>query len=331
MKETLAAIWEAIPRAGQGLGWQSIAILPEAPCQISAAIRLPEDLEAVIIETGANAILPSMKFPEARGFKVVLERRSPGPNGRVLVILQRTEGGSRDLFAQVAEDALHVAGSAKTVENAVREFVARIIAWMKFMNELRDSGLSDDEEVGLLGEIIVAGELLNVMAAEATTRAWVGPTDGLHDFHIGSCAIEVKTTLGVQDVIHVFSLDQLDPSALDALYLLRVHLRLDQGGWTLPEWADQLLARCGDSANEVTYKLLLAGVSEVNRGQFTRRFALQKIDAYRVDEKFPHLCRANVPPAISQASYRLDLRLAREHEVAVAAALSAAGEAANVG
>lgn len=331
MKETLAAIWESIPRAGQGLGWQSIAILPEAPCKISAAIRLPEELEAVIIETGATAILPSMKFPEARGFKVVLERRSPGPNGRVLVILQRTEGGSRDLFSQVAEDALQVAGGAKTPETAVREFVARIIAWMKFMNELRDSGLSDDEEVGLLGEILVAGELLNVMTAEAAARAWVGSTDGLHDFRIGSCALEVKTTLGVQDIIHVFNLDQLDASAVDALYLFRVHLRLDQGGRTLPEWADQLLARSGDSANEVRYKLILAGLSEVNRAQFTRRFVPQKIDAYRVDETFPHLCRANVPPAISHASYRLDLRLAREHEVAIAAALNAVGDAVNVG
>jgi len=331
LKETLTEIWEAIPRAGSGPGWQSIAILPDAPCQVSAAIRFPEELEAVIIEVGANAIPSSMKFPEARGFHVVLERRSPGPNGRVLVILQRTESGSRDLFAQVAEDALGVAESARTAESAVREFVARIIAWMKFMNELRDSGLSDDEEVGLLGEILVADQLLNVIAAEAVVCAWVGPTDGLHDFLAGPYAIEVKTTLGVQDVIHVFSLDQLDASTVDVLYLMRVHLKLDQRGQTLPEWADRLLDRCGDSGNELTHKLLLAGLSGVNRGQFTRRFSVEKIDAYQVGEQFPHLCRANVPPAISQASYRLDLRLAKEHEVAIGTALDVVRGAANVG
>lgn len=321
MSGSLADIWEALPEGNDAPGWQAMAIRPDAPCPVSAAIRYPEKLEAVMIEVSARAIPASMKLPEGRGFHVLLERRSPGVGGTVLLILQRTESGSKELFAQVAEDALGIAERAASAQDAALGFVDRIVAWKKFMNELREAGMTDAEETGLLGEIVVADLLLDVVGPTAAVSGWVGPEDGLHDFVVGSSAVEVKTTLGSQDVIHVFSLDQLDPSALEVLLLFRVSARIDPLGKTLPEWIDAFMARCAGLDREVEYKLLLSGFSGVNRHQFTRRFSITGVDSYLVGDQFPGLRRSSVSPAISQAAYQLDLRLAKHCQLPLGNAL----------
>ena len=74
--------------------------------------------------------------------------------------------------------------------------------------------LSQEAEVGLFGEMVVLKALLEAgVPVEVVLNAWQGPLDGLHDFLIGSGAIEVKTTLSTNGFpATVNSLEQLDES-----------------------------------------------------------------------------------------------------------------------
>ena len=155
MTSNLQALWKGLAGVSDGAGWQTLGIRPQAHCSISAAIRHPEVLEAVMLDVMASSIPSNLDLPEAQGFRVLLERRSPGAKGQVLLILERTQSGGSELFAQMVDDVLDITEAASSEEAAVRAFVGRIVAWKRFMHEMRPTGLSDSEEIGLLGELVV--------------------------------------------------------------------------------------------------------------------------------------------------------------------------------
>lgn len=323
MTSNLQALWKGLAGVSDGAGWQTLGIRPQAHCSISAAIRHPEILEAVVLDVVASSIPSHLDLPEAQGFRVLLERRSPGIKGQILLILERTRNGGKELFTQMVEDVLDVTEAASSEAAAVRAFVDRIVAWKRFMHEMRPTGLSDTEEVGLLGELVVLNTLLDTLPSVQTIQSWMGPEDGVQDFVWGQSAIEVKTTLGTKDIVHISSLDQLDPSPLDRLRLIRVRARPGSDGKTLPQWIDIVAERCQEALPDLSNRLLSAGYAEVQRDQYTRQFIIDGLDAYAVTEEFPSLRRAQAPAAIREANYQFDLRLAKPFEVTIDEAISA--------
>jgi hypothetical protein len=323
MTSNLQALWKGLAGVSDGAGWQTLGIRPQARCSISAAIRHPEVLEAVMLDVMASSIPSNLGLPEAQGFRVLLERRSPGAKGQVLLILERTQSGGSELFAQMVDDVLDITEAAPSEEAAVRAFVGRIVAWKRFMHEMRPTGLSDSEEIGLLGELVVLNTLLDTLPADQAIRSWVGPEDGVQDFVWGQSAIEVKTTLGAKDIVRISSMDQLDPSPLDQLRLIRVRARPGSGGKTLPQWVDTVAERCQQALSDFSNRLLSAGYAEVQRDQYTHQFIVEGLDAYAITEEFPSLRRARAPEAVREANYQLDLRLAKPFEVPMDEAISA--------
>ena len=77
MTSNLQALWKGLAGVSDGTGWQTLGIRPQARCSISAAIRHPEVLEAVMLDVMASSIPSNLDLPEAQGFRVLLERRGP--------------------------------------------------------------------------------------------------------------------------------------------------------------------------------------------------------------------------------------------------------------
>ena len=68
-----------------------------------------------------------------------------------------------------------------------------------------------EKEVGLFGELIVLGELLNA-GDSAVLNQWKGPEDGLHDFvKDGEWELEVKTSVSPNPIVKVHPVTQLEP------------------------------------------------------------------------------------------------------------------------
>lgn len=317
MTSNLRALWDGLAGVSDGSGWQTLGIRPKARCAISAAIRHPELLEAVILDVVASSIPSTLELPEAHGFRVLLERRSPGPKGQMLLILERKHGGGAELFGQMVEDVLDVTEAAPSEESAARAFIGRIVAWKRFMHELRSAGLSDSEEIGLIGELVVLNALLDVLPPAQAVQSWVGPEDGVQDFVYGQSAIEVKTTLGTKNIVHISTLDQLDPSSLRQLRLIRVRTKPSDDGTTLPQWVDVVTGRCPHVLSDLSNRLLSAGYSDLQRDHYTRRFVVDGLDAFAITEDFPSLRRTNAPAAVREANYLLDLGQAKQYKVPV--------------
>ena len=329
----LRAAWRALAGAGQGEGWQTIPVTIRAHCSLSAARRMPGGEEAVLVGFRSVRTLPDFKLPQGHGFEVLRLQNDPTGGDHLVVALARRPGGSPDLFAMMAEDLVGLLDDLVAQEETVlRDFLARIRAWQDFMNRHRESVLSAENEQGLFGELVLLERMIEAgLRPRDVLDAWQGPADGLQDFNLGNGAIEVKTTLSVGAFpATVSSLEQLDDSLRQPLFVAATRLTLHGSGMTLPEMVDVIRGRLdGDREALETFdiRLMQAGLLGSTFSRYTRRFRHASTAILCVQGDFPRLTRANVHGLVSKARYEIDLELAGAEEVELERALEMMGVA----
>ena len=244
-------------------------------------------------------------------------RLSRAPDdGDVLLVLSLEEPTRRDLFAQVCSDLLRsVARSgAATSDIVLRELAERLAAWRSFLRD-QVGMLQRHEVVGIAGELVVLEHLLEHQTDGL--GAWRSPDDGLFDFERFGKALEVKTTLGAGNRLRISSLDQLDDVGLSELALVHVRLAEDPQGdgvVSLARRIDVLLASDRLRRN-FQNALLRRGLPPDADESLPPFFRLIGLDFFRVSPGFPRLLRRDVPAAVVEASYDLELRGLADHAV----------------
>lgn len=315
--DELQSAWRALADAARSSGWRTIPVLTGGPCALMAGRRYPGNEEAIVVRFASGTVPKTAQLPQGGGFNVT-KLESPAQNaGEVWIALSRQAGGDADLFLTMVVDvvgALRELGKRGDVV-VFHAFLSRIGAWQAFMRGGRDRVLSAEAEAGLYGELEVLQALLDegITPRNALDR-WKGPLDGLHDFVCEPGALEVKASVasGVFRV-NVGSLDQLDNSLIQPLFLAAVRLTLMSNGTTLSEKIERLDQRFAGDSNAATIfgdLLLRAGFIAAVRDRYTRRFGLVGIQTFLVTKNFPRLTRDGISPAIRSARYEMDLDLA---------------------
>ena len=309
----LAAAWRALAADASAPteGWRSIALTDRPGATLLAAVRFPGREEALLAGF-ARAAFPSGALPEGRGFSVEIVAGVAGVPDRTWLALTRAPAASLQLFGAMAEDVTAlVARAPQTGEVGLAQlFLGRIRAWQAFMSRTGDDRLGPEHELGLTGELAVLEALLDggVGALDAVL-AWQGPLDGLHDFQLGSGALEVKTTLAAGGFpVRISSLEQLDDALLAPLFLAAVRVTVSTAGETLPERLGRLRERLtGEAASAFSRRLLRAGYLDDHADGYERRIATEAPRLLPVGDDLPRLRRSDLPPAIRAAAYEIDL------------------------
>src|SRR5208283_1765934 len=158
--------------------------------------------------------------------------------------LSRQPTGNLDLFSAMATDLIELLASARTADydQLSRLFLVRIRTWQAFMEKDRSGILGLEAEIGLYGELLVVRELLDAdITAPDAIESWRGPLDGLHDFELGTGAIEVKATMATAGFpATIWSIEQLDDTVRQPLFLAGIRLATNGTGRTLPELIAEL-------------------------------------------------------------------------------------------
>lgn len=188
----LSEAWRALAGNSVGSGWQTVHLAQLGQVSILAGRQKPDDLEALLIGFRHVRLPPPSQLPAGKGFSVEATRH-PGVSNLLLLALTRQHGARTDLFETMAHDVIALLAAAPHEdEKAVADSVlARIHAWQDFRSLPRAGILSEEEEIGLHGELIVLERLLSALQDSAAVMAmWQGPLRGLHDFKlpIGSLA-----------------------------------------------------------------------------------------------------------------------------------------------
>jgi hypothetical protein len=328
----LAGAWRALAGDAGGSGWRIVHLMQLGEVAVLAGRQKPDDREALLIGfRQARLPLPS-QLPAGRGFSVEATPHPSLPNLRLLA-LTRQEGARTDLFEAMAQDLIALLADARhedeqTVADAV---LARIRAWQDFMSYPRAGILSEDEEIGLHGELVVLEQLLAALPDTASVvDMWQGPLRGLHDFMLPVGALEVKSTTSVTGFrAQIGSLEQLDLSIRSPVYLAAARLAASNAGLTLPQRVAQLralLTPCGgQAAQSFSARLLRAGYVDAFADRYTRRLIVSDLRWFEVSADFPLLTAASVPRGVVSARYVIDLDMRLLPTTSLTTILEAAG------
>ncbi|MFZ1428722.1 MAG: PD-(D/E)XK motif protein [Geminicoccaceae bacterium] len=310
----LIEAWRALAGLDGEKGWRSTHLASVGRCRIMAARHMPDDREALLL--GFQGVRPpsASDLPAGRGFHVEIVR-DPALPGVVLIALARQPGAPLDLFEAMAYDLVSVIHTEEGTDDTrivMVRVIARIRAWQEFMLRERSGILSQEDEIGLHGELHILTELIErLQDAAAAVEAWEGPMRGLHDFVLPIGAMEVKSSvasIGFRAAIS--SLDQLDQAVRSPLHLAAVRLTDDAVGMTLPERVAATREHLSGSlvaASGFSLRLLRYGYIEAMSAHYTRRLKLADMRLFEVTDGFPALTSRAVPRGVVSASYVIDL------------------------
>ena len=324
-----AVAWQSLSGASDEPGWRTIPVTSAGRCQLSAGRRFPGNQEALLASFSAATLPVAERLPDGQGFSV--ERVDPHGDGKTWIALARAPSGGSELFATMVADVASALDAEAAADEArlLRIFIGRVRAWQEFMRKGAQA-LGPEEEIGLVGELIALASIIDAgLPAAIACEAWLGPVDGLRDFEIGTGGIEVKCTLStVGFPARIGTLDQLDDSARQPLFVAGVRLRQVDGGQALPDFVETMrdVARGDVEAERVLgERLVAAGYFDAHASRYARRFVHASSRVVEVGPTFPRLTLAFVPAGITKASYEIDLDRAPGPNVGMDQALKRLG------
>lgn len=329
--EEFLMAWSSLTGDDTEPGWQAIALPSAGPLELRAGRRSPDNAEAVLVGFPSTRLAAADKLPEGQGFAV--ERADPEGDGRLWLAMTRKHAGSAELFAATVCDVIgaldDAAATGADEAKLVRVFIGRVGAWQEFMRK-GTQFLSPEAEIGLIGELTLLRAIIDAGVPPALAiESWVGPLDGIQDFELGRGALEVKTTLSAAGFPAKFgSLEQLDDSMRQPLFVAGVRLRQTASGLHLPQIVEAIrLAIRGDAEAErlLAERLLAAGYIDAHSDRYPRRFEEAGTRVIEVSEDFPRLTSGRVPAGITSAMYEIDLDKAPGDNIGAEEALKKLG------
>ena len=278
---------------------------------IDAGRRFPGCHEALIVSFPSTTGITAQGLPEGQGFDTAIMDPHPLVRDHRAIALTRRDEGSDDIFAVICVDLVRCmdsAGHGATPSEIIDILLDRMQDWQSFLARRRK--LSAEAQIGLMGELVTLETILDRdMAPAAALRSWSGPMRAAQDFHLGSGAIEVKSTAAKTGFIaKINSVEQLDgerqPQFLRALRFEPV-----DGGDTLVAAIGRLRVRFEEAGLAKGFEglLMCSGYLDEHAPHYLRGLRLSEVKAFRVNVDFPRLCRADLPRAVRSASYTLDI------------------------
>ena len=148
--------------------------------------------------------------------------------------------------------------------------------------------LSEDQEIGLFGELVALDRLIDGVGETKALAAWLGPRVEEHDFVLGEADVEVKTTRSERRIHVIHGLGQLTPTPGRPLHLMSVQVTgagAAGNGETLPELIERIRRRLRSGRTDFDDRLTDCGWEDAQSDRLytTRLLVRSEPRFYTVD------------------------------------------------
>lgn len=189
-------------------------------------------------------------------------------------------------------------------------FLLRQVArWHRLLALGPDGLLRQEDQQGLLGEVLILTLASSRFGAEAAATSWVGPDDAPQDFMLPSVNVEVKAIQSGSTCVTISSLYQLETGAQPLLLAVVELVRCARGTGGLSLFdavaqAREALAATPRAVDRFEEQLGKAGY--IDRDEYKlNEYRVARTRWFGVSPTFPRLARSLVPEAIRDARYEL--------------------------
>ena len=290
-----------------------------------AAVTAKDGLPAVLLEL-PDAVRPrNFKTLITRAFQMSAPSVKGLPSGRWALLIELKDRAFQDLFEVLAGDVLTAIQSASGGQATLPAALRCIDRWRRFV-ERKGEPLSDEEVLGLIGELVVLCRCARRFGADVALAAWTGPDRALRDFELPDSSVEVKTYQGDDAAtVLISSPDQLDAVALRPVYLAAVRLTpSDAQGFTLSEFVVRTLSVIGADtagAGVLEERLAAAGYLAAHASLYVKRFIAGPVLTYAVTPGFPRIRSIDVPQGVLGVRFALSIPALAPFQAAAAAVI----------
>ena len=284
-----------------------------------AAKRIQDGLEALLLVVDVSA-LRGIQWPRSEGFEVHTAAVDPDRGSETRIYLQLTDTRYRDIFLSLGDDICDVLIEAPSAPELITALLTRLVRWQEFLKRHRSEGLSENQRVGLFGELTVLRDFFMAYHDPSeSVLGWRGCKKADQDFQFPENAMEVKATRAtIPEKVSITNIRQLDNRHITRLFLTVVHLSESPvSGETLPDLVsriretlpDTILGKFNEGLFEVGYLDKQAELySDTN-------YQVQNVIHHKVEDGFPRLQISELPDGVKGVSYEISLDAARPFQV----------------
>jgi hypothetical protein len=269
----------------------------------------------VVLEANAPGLMlklrdlpdPLPSIPKLRNLVASFRKMETGG----AFVLGLKELSQVEVFETLCRDVVSAGESGSDLDDALARTIQRTRRWHHLLRGGAVSGLSVEEQRGLVGELSFLRELVNALGPETAIEAWTGPTRTSKDFEfIGTC-IEIKTRrAAAKPYVAISSADQLTDVDGCRLFLrvINVASAVLHEGQSLHDHVSITAAmfRETDRAYEVWEEAISATGYESDNHYDGRRWQLGTIKNYEVLEGFPRIS-GPIPQGVNNIGYSVSL------------------------
>jgi len=272
------------------------------------------DRKCLLILRHASDSQPVSRLPTLNGLEITETDADDGHDK--MLVFRLSDSNQRTIFEQLCRDIVSATSAAESEREAVELALARTWRWHHLLRGGNIGRLSEEEQKGLIGELLVLERhLLSRFSPGEAMEAWRGPLDAPKDFEIGRTCIEAKARRGgATPFVAISSEHQLDNSGLDSLFLYVVDISSapssDTTAFTVTDIARRVRERV-ESVDQGVIELLdsrlLATGFDWQQDYSAFRWISGRSRIYRVNDGFPRLSAHDAPAGISNIRYSLSL------------------------
>jgi hypothetical protein len=323
-KSEIELLWDqlkASPAFDQAGGFRIRLLASAQSVRIFAAIALDSGGVAVVVD-----VPESLRPSRLSGFNFRRLRVSVGsipglPPRRAAIVIELRDRDFEDLFGQLVDDIVGVAGVATSAAAVVSSISSVVSKWQRFL-EARAAPLSPLEVRGLVGELAVLERLAKGIGASRALASWQSPRGSIRDFETSDRSIEVKTfSPSTGNVVRISDPLQLEADPGRGLFIVCQALSSsDSVGDTLPVFASRVAKSfAGDVrlAEDYDEALAAAGYLACHSQLYPTRFILGELLAFRVADDFPRIAVAQIPPEVRNVEFSIPLSALSRYAVAL--------------
>ena len=202
--------------------------------------------------------------------------------------------------------------ASKDDQKPIEKIVAQYKKWLRLLQQIGNGLLPPHSQKGLIGELLYLADLIERHGENKALGEWVGPEGADQDFNFEDGWAEIKTTIIAGTSIQVSSLQQFDRADEGTLVVYFLDKTSSAGSNTisLNEAVKKVFSKVASQANRDLFELKLAksGYQSKNADDYSSyRFKLSGKRLYCVSKEFPRLTKNNIPSAVIEAQYRIDL------------------------
>jgi len=289
----------AIAHSGHAAG--RFRVYPDHQLNFYVQYSLAGLREVAIEVLGAN--LPNFELPAFENIQVA----SLQITGGVRIGLTLMESELARNFSVMCYDLAERSKAARSPEAAAGILLRTLDSWAELFRRRGHEGLTREEVLGLVGELLTIEALLNdsSLDPEALILGWGGPNGDARDIGVNGARVEIKAQRSTGALkLRISSLAQLDDRG-DRVFVLLWRLSHSETGRSLMDVVRAIQARLELrplASAEFERKITLSSMS-ADSDFSNEPYSVDDRIAYAVATVFPKLVPCNVPAGITAAQY----------------------------